>query len=123
MKKLLFIALVSMMFSNNIYAKKAKSSGSKGTLSSKSAVAPQKKTDAPNQAPAAQAPATNSNAAAAPAASAPAQNPSLLQSVMPALVGGAVGSYVGSKLADDGTTEKAVAEKAEKKDEHPLIAK
>ena len=119
MKKLLFVVLVSMMFSNNLYAKKAKSSGSKGTLSSKSAVAPQKKTNAPNQAPAAQAPATNSNAAA----SAPAQNPSLLQSVMPALVGGAVGSYIGSKLADDGETEKAVAEKAEKKDEHPLIAK
>ena len=110
MRKILFVVLVSMMFSSNLYAKKAKSSGSKGTLSSKSAVTQQKKADAPSP-------------AAAPAANAPAQNPSLLQSVMPALVGGAVGSYVGSKLADDGETEKAVAEKAEKKDEHPLRAK
>lgn len=51
----------------------------------------------------------------------------MLQSVMPALVGGAVGSYVGSKLADDGNTEKtaptaAPAAEGEKKEE-PAAAK
>ncbi|MBA3754815.1 MAG: hypothetical protein H0X02_00655 [Nitrosomonas sp.] len=110
MKKILFVVLVSMMFSSNLYAKKAKSNASKGTLSSKSAVTQQKKTDTPNQ------PAPTQ----APAASVPTQNPSLLQSAMPALVGGAVGSYVGSKLADDGGTEKSAEEK---KEEHPLTAR
>ncbi|MBP6057187.1 MAG: hypothetical protein KA524_01975 [Nitrosomonas sp.] len=116
MRKILFVVLVSMMFSSNLYAKKAKSSASKGTLSSKSAVTQPKKTDTPNQPAPTQASAAGSNAAA----NAPTQNPSLLQSVMPALVGGAVGSYVGSKLADDGSTEKSTEEK---KEEHPLTAR
>ena len=108
------------MFSSNLYAKKAKGGVSKGTFGSKPAATQQQKAATPAQ-PA--QPAANANPAAAGAANASAQNPSLLQSAMPALVGGAVGSYIGSKLAGDGETEKSAEEVAEKKDEHPLIAK
>lgn len=96
-KGLVFVIFVSMVFANNLYAKGAKSSSSKSSLSSKSAVS--------------KAPAANSNAAAAPAANATAQKPSLLQSAMPALVGGAVGSYMGSKLAEGGNAENSAEEK------------
>ncbi|WP_297325915.1 hypothetical protein [Nitrosomonas sp.] len=117
MKKLLFVILVSMVFSNNLYAKPGKSSGSKGSFGSKPAATQQKKADTPSQAAPSPSPAAaGSNAAPAPAANAPAQSPSLMQSVMPALVGGAVGSYVGSKLADDGSSEKPVEGNEEKKE-------
>lgn len=105
-KALVFFIFASMVFTNNLYAKGAKSSASKSSLSSKSAVS--------------KAPAANSNAAAAPAANAPAQKPSLLQSAMPALVGGAVGSYMGSKLAEGGNAEKSAEEKENKKDDQIL---
>lgn len=116
MKRLLFVVLVAMVFSNNLYAKPGKSSGSKGSFGSKPATTQQKKADAPNQsAPSPSPAAAGSNAASAPAANAPA-NPSLMQSVMPALVGGAAGSYIGSKLADDGSSEKPVEGTEEKKE-------
>ena len=115
MRKILFAVLVSMIFASNaVYAIGGKCSASKGSFGSKSAPAQQKKTAAPNQAAPAAAPAANSNAAAAPA-----KNPSLLQSAMPALVGAAAGSYIGSKLAEDGNAEKA-AENAEKKEDQFL---
>ncbi|MGZ0020623.1 hypothetical protein [Nitrosomonas sp. wSCUT-2] len=117
MKKILLLIIVSLMFSTNVYAKKAKGSSGKGGFSAKSAPAQTNKTMTP-AAKSAPAPAAN---AAAPAAAA-AQKPSLLQSAMPALVGGAVGSYVGSKLASDGEAESAVSE-AEKKEDHPLTAR
>ena len=125
MKKIIFIILISMMFSSNLYAKKAKSGASKSTLGSKPVATQQQKTATPNQpTPAATAnTAPNQPASATNANAAPAQNPSMLQSVMPALVGGAVGSYVGSKLAADGEAEKSAEEASEKKDEHPLTAK
>ncbi len=41
----------------------------------------------------------------------------MLQSVMPALVGGAVGSYVGSKLADGGDNENSEEKEAKKENE------
>ncbi|MCO6427701.1 hypothetical protein [Nitrosomonas communis] len=138
MKKLLFAVLVSMVFANHLYAKGGKSSASKGTFSSKSskpsssqpATTTQKKADTQNQpapapaqaqntAPSTPASATSANTAPA-APNAAAGNPSLLQSVMPALVGGAVGSYVGSKLADDGDNEKS-AEGNEAKKEAELL--
>ncbi len=117
MKRLLFVVLVAMVFSNNLYAKPGKSSGSKGSFGSKPATTQQKKADAPNQsAPSPSPAAAGSNAASAPAANAPAQNPSVMQSVMPALVGGAAGSYIGSKLADDGSSEKPAEGNEEKKE-------
>ena len=116
MKKILLLIIVSLMFSTNVYAKKAKGSSGKGGFSAKSAPAQTNKTMTPAT-KSAPAPAAN---AAAPAAA--AQKPSLLQSAMPALVGGAVGSYVGSKLASDGEAESAVSE-AEKKEDHPLTAR
>ncbi len=109
MKKIVLIVLVSMMFASNLYAKGVKGGALKGSTGSKPAAAQQqKKADVTNQ------------AAPAPAPNAQAQNPSLLQSAMPALVGGAVGSYVGSKLADDGNTEKSVEENKEKKEDQIL---
>ncbi|MBX3616208.1 hypothetical protein [Nitrosomonas sp.] len=120
MKKILLLIIISLMFSTNVYAKKAKGGVGKGGLSAKSAPAQTNKTPAPaaKSAPA-HAPAANT---AVPAANASAQKPSLLQSAMPALVGGAVGSYVGSKLASDGETDNTAVE-AEKKDGHPLTTR
>jgi hypothetical protein len=125
MKKLLLAVLITVMFAPNVYAKKNKGSVSKAPAKSQPAVAaPQKQTSTQNQsAPApAQAQAANPNPsqpAAAP--NAVAQSPSLMQSVMPALVGGAVGSYVGNKLAGDGGEHAKVAEEnAEKKEEQFL---
>lgn len=127
MKKLLLAVLVTMMFVPNVYAKKNKGSISKAPSKSQpAAAAPQKQTSTQNQsAPApAQAQAANPNPAQPAAAAAPnaaAQSPSLMQSVMPALVGGAAGSYIGSKLAEDsGNNAKAAEENAEKKDEQFL---
>lgn len=117
MKKILLLIIVSLMFSTNVYAKKAKGGAGKGGFSAKSAPAQTNK----SLAPAANKSAPVANAAA-PAANAPAQNPSLLQSAMPALVGGAVGSYIGSKLASDGEADSAMA-KEEKKEDHPLTTR
>lgn len=122
MNKLVFVVLVSMMFASNVHAKGVKGGSLKGATGSKPAAAQQKKADTtnqPNQAAPAQSPASNANPASASAANAPAQSPSLLQSAMPALVGGAVGSYVGSKLAEDGKTE-SVSEEKINKDEQIL---
>lgn len=120
MKKILLLIIISLMFSTNVYAKKAKGGVGKGGFSAKSAPAPTNKTATPavKSAPA-QAPAAN---AAAPAANASAQKPSLLQSAMPALVGAAAGSYIGSKLANDDQADSAAAE-AEKKEDHPLTTR
>ena len=119
MKKLLFAVFISLVLANNLYAKGSK--GSKGSVSkapvSSKPVAQQKQANTPNQPAPAQA--ANANAPAA-APNAQAQNPSLLQSAMPALVGGAAGSYIGSKLASDGEDAKAAEESAEKKDEQFL---
>ena len=122
MKKLLFVVLISLVLANNLYAKGSK--GSKGSMSkapaSSKPAAQQKQASTPNQSAQAQpAQAANANAPAA-APNAPAQNPSLLQSAMPALVGGAAGSYIGSKLASDGSDAKAAEENAEKKEEQFL---
>ncbi|MXS77607.1 hypothetical protein ABF87_06435 [Nitrosomonas sp. JL21] len=111
-----------MMFASSVHAKGIKGGSLKGSTGSKPAAAQQKKTDTTNQAkPASQAApaqssASSANPASAPAANASAQSPSLLQSAMPALVGGAVGSYVGSKLADDGKNESVSEENKESKD-------
>jgi len=124
MKKILFIILISMIFSSNVYANKAKSSASKGTFGSKAAATQQQKSVAPSKPASAQAaPAASTNSTAPTTANAPAKNPSLLQSAMPALVGGAVGSYVGSKLAGDGGENERSAEVVDKKDDHPLTTR
>lgn len=122
MKKLLFAVFISLVLANNLYAKGSK--GSKGSVSkapvSSKPAAQQKQANTSNQpAPAQPAQAANANAPAA-APNAQAQSPSLLQSAMPALVGGAAGSYIGSKLASDGEDAKAAEESAEKKDEQFL---
>ncbi len=120
MNKLIFVVLVSMMCAGSVHAKSVKGGSLKGSTGSKPAAAQQKKATTNNQSnQAAPAPtsANSANPASAPAANAPAQSPSLLQSAMPALVGGAVGSYVGSKLADDG---KNAAVSEENKEEQIL---
>ena len=120
MKKILLLIIISLMFSTNVYAKKAKGGAGKGSFGTKSAPAPTNKTAAPAaKSVPAQAPAAN---AAAPAANASTQKPSLLQSAMPALAGAAAGSYIGSKLAGDGEADSAAAE-AEKKEDHPLTTR
>ena len=114
MNKLIFVVLVSMMCAGSVHAKSVKGGSLKGSTGSKPAAAQQKKATTNNQSnQAAPAPtsANSANPASAPAANAP------VQSAMPALVGGAVGSYVGSKLADDG---KNAAVSEENKEEQIL---